>query len=92
MINVFLGICQLLCVFRVERRNVALAHLHVVNGGVRQTERLCFLVALLFVLNGVIPVPVNQQGQHANQRQHYQRKPVFTQELFDHNKAARARL
>ncbi|WP_313083693.1 hypothetical protein [Atlantibacter sp.] len=51
-----------------------------------------FLVALLFVLNGVIPVPVDQKGQSANQHEHHQRKPVFTQELFDHNNAARARL
>lgn len=64
-LNSFFSISQFSGVFGIQRSDIALAGLHIFDGGVCQTEIFSGLIALSFVGGGVGAVVVNRPG-HGN--------------------------
>lgn len=65
-LNGFFRIGQFLRVFGIQRSDIALAGLHVFNGGVRQAELFSGFIALVFVGDGGVAVVVHQERQHTD--------------------------
>ncbi|WP_146745464.1 hypothetical protein [Pseudocitrobacter sp. RIT415] len=61
-----MSIGQLLRVFCIQRSDITLAHLHIFDGGVSQTEILGGFVALVFVGDGVVAGVVHEKRQYAD--------------------------
>ncbi|MCI3251188.1 hypothetical protein MP975_24300 [Escherichia coli] len=59
LFNSCFSICKFSGVFRIERRNITLALLHLSNGGVRLAEFFLRFIALFFVGDGVITIMIN---------------------------------
>nr|WP_263440633.1 hypothetical protein [Klebsiella oxytoca] len=65
-LNGFFRISQFSSVFGIQSSDIALAGLHVGNGGVRQSELFSGFITLLFESDGVVAIVVHEESQYAD--------------------------
>jgi hypothetical protein len=66
--KLFLASGEFSGVFCIKRGDITLAYCHIVNGFICQRQRAGCLVALLFVVQSVVPVMVHGPDQRDNQQ------------------------
>nr|WP_250325280.1 hypothetical protein [Klebsiella oxytoca] len=66
-LNGFFRISQFSSVFGIQSSDIALAGLHVGNGGVRQSELFSGFITLLFEPGGVVVVVISQPPKDYHQ-------------------------